>query len=218
MSIRTLDEWKCSQRTPFHQDHWQVYCPNLFVMSRTRTDVAYEPPSTVKSLHDRRLAIYRSSTVLAWRFAVLEVHLIPFVKDGDNSVGNGARDMLVLSTYLALSFCLGVVVSGQILTYWSVEPPAVRPPQERGPSQDGLSDSGTSDRLQGREVKRTWARVCVMWHWAFSLIAGTVSFITQVLLFVWPEELNFVRIVVSIITVFIVLLSSVFLMSSFRKR
>ncbi|KAF8270093.1 hypothetical protein EI94DRAFT_1723844 [Lactarius quietus] len=104
--------------------------------------------------------------------------------------------MLVLVTYLALFFCLGVVVSGQILTNGFVEPP-VRPPQERDATQGGLPDRGTSDRLQSREAERTWVRTCVWWHWAFSLIACTVSFITQVLLYVWLEEPNSIRIVVS---------------------
>ncbi|KAF8263380.1 hypothetical protein EI94DRAFT_593075 [Lactarius quietus] len=172
-----------------------------------RTDVAYGLPSTIKSLNDRRLEIYRGSTILARRFAILEVHLLSFAKNDanfGNNVGNSAKRTLVILTYLALFFCLGAVVSGQILAYWSVELP-VRPPQERGLVQEGLPDSGTLDVMQNHGVKRTWIRIWVIWHWAFSLIAGTVSFITQVLLYVWLEEPNSVRIVVSIITVFVVL-------------
>ena len=162
----------------------------------------------------------------ARRLAVLEVHLLSFVKNDanlDSGVGNSAKYALVLFTYLALFFCLGAVVSGHILTYWSVAFP-VRPPQERGLIQEGLPDSGILDLLHGYSDKHTWVRVCVMWHCGcpvftippcpssspritglFSLIAGTVSFITQVLLYVWLEESNSVRIIVSIITVFVVL-------------
>ncbi|KAN0139306.1 hypothetical protein V8E53_002807 [Lactarius tabidus] len=175
------------------------------MMSR-RTDVAHELPSPIRPLNDRRLAIYRSSTVLARRFAVLEVHLLSFVKNDanfDNSIGNSAKNTLALFTYLALFFCLGAVISGHILIYWSMEFP-MRPPQERVSVREGSPDGGTLDR-RSHEVERTWVRVSVIWHWAFSLIAGTVSFMTQVLLYVWLGEPNYVRIIVSIITVFVVL-------------
>ncbi|KAH9169364.1 hypothetical protein EDB89DRAFT_2073054 [Lactarius sanguifluus] len=160
-------------------------------MSR-RTDIAYELPPTIKSFNDRWLATYQSSTVLAGRFAVAEIHLLSFVKNEanfDKSVGNSAKCALLISTYLTLFFCLGAVVSGLVLTYGFREHSA-RASQER-------------DLLQNYGVKRTW--VWVMWHWLFSLVAGVASLITQVLLYVWLEEPNSVRITVSIIAVFIVL-------------
>jgi hypothetical protein len=154
--------------------------------------MAYELPSTVKLSNDRLPEMCRRSTVLAGRFAIMEVHLLSFVKNDanfDKSVGNSAKHALSMFTYLALFFCLGAVVSGNILTYGlgGLPMPAS---QEMGPSQSN-------------RVKRTW--VWVMWHWVFSLIAGTASLITQVLLYVWLEEPNSVRITVSIITVFVVL-------------
>lgn len=176
---------------------------------------------TVASLSRVSVVCYQ-----ARRLAVLEVHLLSFVKSDaslDNGVGSSAKYTLVLFTYLALFFCLGAVVSGHILTYWSVELP-VRPPRERGLIQEGFPDGRILDPLHGHSAKRTWVRGCVMWHCEcpvltirpcppsspritglFSLIAGTVSLITQVLLYVWLEESNSVRIIISIITVFVVL-------------
>jgi hypothetical protein len=87
----------------------------------------------------------------AGRFAIMEVHLLSFVKNDanfDKSVGNSAKHALSMFTYLALFFCLGAVVSGNILTYGlgGLPMPAS---QEMGPSQSN-------------RVKRTW--VWVMWH------------------------------------------------------
>ncbi|KAI9463947.1 hypothetical protein BJY52DRAFT_876594 [Lactarius psammicola] len=174
-------------------------------MTSRRTDIAYEPPSTIKSMNDRWLATYRSSTILAGRFAVVEVHLLSFIKNDanfDKSVGNSVKHALLIFTYLALFFCLSAVVSGLILTYGFGELP-LRASQEGDSIQQGLLDTGTLGPLQSYGIKRTW--VWVMRHWVFSLVAGTVSLITQVHLYVWLEEPNSVRITVSIITVFVVL-------------
>ncbi|KAH9023324.1 hypothetical protein EDB85DRAFT_1870811, partial [Lactarius pseudohatsudake] len=143
-----------------------------------------ELPSTIKSFNDRWLATCRSSTVLAGRFAVVEVHLLSFVKNEanfDKSVGNNAMHALLISTYLTLFFCLGAVVSGLVLTYGFGE----HPPRA---SQEGGSYG----------IKRTW--VWVMWH-----CGRPYSRFSRVLLYVWLEEPNSVRITVSIITVFVVL-------------
>ncbi|KAI9463950.1 hypothetical protein BJY52DRAFT_876783 [Lactarius psammicola] len=174
-------------------------------MTHRRTNITYELPSTVKPFNDRWLAAYKSSTVLAGRFAVVEVHLLSFVKNDanfDNGVGDSAKHALLMFTYLTLFFCLGAVVSGLILTYGFGEF-LVRTSQERDLIRQGLVDSGTLYPLQSHGVKRTW--IWVMRHWMFSLIAGTISLITQALLYVWLEEPNSVRITVSIITVFVVL-------------
>src|SRR6266702_7521129 len=57
-------------------------------------------------------AVSRVSMVYqAGRFAVVEVHLLSFVKNDanfDKSVGNSAKHALLIFTYLALLFCLGV--------------------------------------------------------------------------------------------------------------
>lgn len=101
----------------------------------------------------------------ARRFAILEVHFLSFVKNNanfDNSIGNGARNTLVLLTYLALFFGLGAVISGHMLTYWPMRLPMQ--PQERVLIQDGFPDGGTLGRSQNHEFKRTWVRVSVMWH------------------------------------------------------
>lgn len=170
-----------------------------------RTNIAYELPSTVKSLNDSWLSTYQSSTVVAGLFAVVEVHLLSFVKNEANfhrSVGNNAKHALLVFTYLALFFCISAAVSGLILTDEFGELP-VRASRKRDPIQQGLFDSGTLDLLQSYGAKRSW--IWIMWHWVVSLIAGIISLITQLLIYIWLEESNSVRITLSILTVFAIL-------------
>ncbi|KAH9056289.1 hypothetical protein EDB87DRAFT_1258240 [Lactarius vividus] len=171
-----------------------------------RTNIAYELPSTVKSLNDSWLATYQSSTAVAGLFALVEVHLLSFVKNDANfhrSVpANSAKHALLIFTYLALFFCVSAAVSGLILTDEFGELP-VRASRKRDPIQQGLFDSGTLDLLQSYGAKRSW--IWIMWHWLFSLVAGIISFITQILIYVWLEESKSVRITLTVITVFAVL-------------
>ncbi|KAN0132151.1 hypothetical protein V8E53_009917 [Lactarius tabidus] len=170
-----------------------------------RTNIAYELPSTVKSLNDSWLSTYQSSTVVAGLFAIVEVQLLSFVKNEANfhrNVGNSAKHALLIFTYLALFFCISAAVSGLILTDEFGELP-VRASRKRDPIQQGLFDSGTLDLLQSYGAKRSW--IWIMWHWVFSLIAGIVSLITQILIYIWLEESNSVRITLSILTVFAIL-------------
>jgi len=43
-----------------------------------------------------------------------------------------------------------------------------------------------------------------MWHWLFSLAAGIISLITQLLLYIWLEESDSVRITITFISLFAV--------------
>lgn len=97
-------------------------------------------------------------------FAVVEVHLLSFVKNEANfhrSVGNSAKHALLIFTYLALFFCISAAVSGLILTDEFGELP-VRASRKRDPIQQGLFDSGTLDLLQSYGAKRSW--IWIMWH------------------------------------------------------
>jgi len=142
---------------------------------------------------------------VAGLFTLVEVQLLSFVKNDANfhrSVENSAKHALLIFTYLALFFSISAAVSGLILTDEFGELP-VRASRKSDPIQHGLFDSGTLDLLQSYGAKRSW--VWIMWHWAFSLLAGTISLITQLLLYVWLEESNSVRITLTILTVFAVL-------------
>ncbi|KAI0247261.1 hypothetical protein BJV78DRAFT_950422 [Lactifluus subvellereus] len=184
--------------------YWHQLRPTRFIMYR-KTNVAYELPSTVKSLNDGWLTTYQCSSILAGLFAAVEVHLLSFVKTDSNyqkDIGSPARHALLIFTYSALFFCISAAVSGLILTDEFGELP-VRASRKSDPIQQGLFDSGTLDLLQSYGAKESW--VWVMFHWLFSLIAGAVSVLTQVLLYVWLEESNSVRITLSVIGVFAVL-------------
>ncbi|KAH8976725.1 hypothetical protein EDB86DRAFT_3094681 [Lactarius hatsudake] len=175
-----------------------------------RTNIAYELPSTVKSLNDGWLTTYQSSTVVAGLFAVIEVCLLSSVKNDANFdrnvVGNSAKDALLIFTYLGLFFSVSAAVSGLILTDDFGELP-VRASRQRDSMEEGLFDSGTFkgtlELLQSYGAKRSW--IWVMWHWLFSLIAGAVSLTIQVLIHVSLEESRPVRITLTVITVFAVL-------------
>ncbi|KAH9056283.1 hypothetical protein EDB87DRAFT_1257901 [Lactarius vividus] len=166
-----------------------------------RTNIAYELPSTVKSLNDGWLKTYQISTVVAGLFAVVEVLLLFFIKNGANFhrsiVGNNTNNALLVFTYLGLFFSISAAVSGLILTDDFGELP-VRASQ-RDSMGSGWFDSGTWQLLQSYGAKRSG--ILVMWHWLFSLIAGTVSLIIQVLIYVWLEESKSVRTTLTVITV-----------------
>ncbi|KAI0263547.1 hypothetical protein BC834DRAFT_844438 [Gloeopeniophorella convolvens] len=166
------------------------------------TNVAYELPSTVKSLNDGWLTTYQSSTVVAGLFAIVEAHLLSFVKDEQHfhkHVGNSAKHALLIFTYSALFCFLSAAVSGLILTDEFGELP-VRASRKSDPIQQGTFDSGVIALLETYGAKRGW--LWVMWHWLFSLLAGTVCLVTQVLIYVWLEESDAVKITLTIVTVF----------------
>ncbi|KAI0271228.1 hypothetical protein BGY98DRAFT_1100289 [Russula aff. rugulosa BPL654] len=170
-----------------------------------RTNIAYELPSTVKALNDGWLTTYQISTIVAALFVIVEVNLLSFIKDESNysrHTNKSARHALLVFTYSALFFCLSATVSGLILTDEFGELP-VRASRKKDLIQEGVFDSGALDLLRTYGAKRSW--IWVMWHWLFSLIAGTISLITQVLLFIWLEESDSVRITLTFISLFAVL-------------
>ncbi|KAH9035760.1 hypothetical protein EDB85DRAFT_1862769, partial [Lactarius pseudohatsudake] len=163
-------------------------------------------PTTVKSLNDGWLTTYQSSALNSRGAWQVEVRLLSFVKNDANFdrnvVRNSAKDALLIFTYLGLFFSVSAAVSGLILTVDFGELP-VRASRQRDSMELGLFDSGTSELLQSFGARRSW--IWVMWHWLFSLIAGTVSLIIQVLIYVSLEESKPVIITLTVITVFAVL-------------
>jgi hypothetical protein len=142
-----------------------------------------------------------------------------------------ARHALLLFTYSALFFSLSATLSGLILTDEFGELP-VRASRKKDPIQEGVFDSGALDLLRTYGAKRSW--IWVMWHCAFppslqcsffmrmfiltypvgcggvllglfSLVAGTISLLTQLLLYIWLEEPDSVRITLTFISLFAVL-------------
>jgi len=132
--------------------------------------------------------------------------LLSFVKDDSNfenrDLNKSANHALLIFTYCALFFCLSATISGLILTDEFGELP-VRASRKRDPIQQGTFDSGALDLLQNYGAKRSW--IWVMWHWLFSLIAAAISLITQLLLYIWLEESDYVRITLTLITLFAVM-------------
>jgi len=167
------------------------FSPIPSVMYR-RNHIAYELPSNVKSLNDGWLATYQASMALAGIFVGVEVPLLFFFKTDSNfpnGIGSDAQQALLVLAYINLFFSLSTAMSALILT------------QE-------LLDGGP-DPLRGCEGRPLL--IWLTWHWMFSLIGGTIFPIVQLLLYVWLEESNFVRITLSVIAVFAALPITVFL-------
>ncbi|KAH9018217.1 hypothetical protein EDB83DRAFT_2320969 [Lactarius deliciosus] len=166
-----------------------------------------ELPSTVKSLNDSWLATYQSSTVMAGLSAVIEVHLLSFIKiDANphrNVVGNSANMAFLIFTYLGLFFSVSAAVSGLILMVHFGQLPVWAARARHTPLEFGLFDNGTRELLQSYGAKRSW--IWAVRYWLFSLIAGTVSLIIQLLVYVWLEESKPVRIALTVIVAFAVL-------------
>ncbi|KAF8265864.1 hypothetical protein EI94DRAFT_263494 [Lactarius quietus] len=146
----------------------------------------------VKSSDDGLLAIYEGSMTVIGIFVGIQGPLLFYFLNDSNFQKSGS---VAKQTLLALALCglflsLSAAVAGLILT------------NELGktPTPQQLSDGETPDTSRGYEG-RAW----VKWHWIFSLAAGIVLPVTQVLVYVWLEESNFVKITLSIITVFSVL-------------
>jgi len=137
-------------------------------------------------------------------------------------LNKSAKHALLIFTYSALFFCLSAIISGLILTDEFGELP-VRASRKKDLIQQGTFDSGALDLLQNYGAKRSW--IWVMWHCEFgrylsstaqprfmtyfaglfSLIAAAISLITQMLLYIWLEESNSVRVTLTLITLFAVM-------------
>ncbi|KAH9049832.1 hypothetical protein EDB83DRAFT_2226738 [Lactarius deliciosus] len=178
-------------------------CPLLTSFDSIQDDL----PSTVKSLNDGWLTMYQSSTAVMRLFAVIEVHLLSFIKNDvnfhRNIVGNSAKTALLIFTYLALFFSISTAVSGLILMAHFGQLPVWAAWARHTLLEFGLFNNGTWELLQSYGAKHSW--IWAVWYWLSSLIAGTVSLIIQVLVYIWLEESKPIRIALTVIVVFAVL-------------
>jgi len=116
-------------------------------------------------------------------------------------MASGGRPV-VIPAPSSFIFSISATISGLILTDEFRGLP-VRASRKKDPIQQGVFDSGALDLLQTYGAKRSW--IWVMWHWLFSLVVGTISLVTQVLLYIWLAESNSVRITLTFVTIFAVL-------------
>ncbi|KAH9980254.1 hypothetical protein BGW80DRAFT_1454755 [Lactifluus volemus] len=173
-----------------------------------KTNIAYELPSTVKSLNDNWLTTYQCSAILAAAFAEIEIHFLSFVKDNMNfqqdHLESPARHALVILTYCALFLFIGAAASGLILTDEFGELP-VRASRRSDLTQRGLFEKGSLDLLQSYGAKQSSVWVSPIIVGLFSLIAGIVSLLAQVLLYVMLEESHAAKITLSVVGLYAVL-------------
>jgi len=153
---------------------------------------ANKAPDTVKSLDDVLSTTLQTSLTVVGIFVGVEFPLLFFFKNDSNfpRSGSATKQVFLASAYCGLFFTLSAAVTGLILS--KLRKTLAQTSQE--------SDWETTDSSRGHRCRAllTW----VTWHWIISLIGGITLPIAQVLLFVWFEESNAVRISLSIITVF----------------
>ncbi|KAH9037760.1 hypothetical protein EDB84DRAFT_1480526 [Lactarius hengduanensis] len=142
-----------------------------------------------ESLSGGRSTIYQASITVVTVFMSVEVPLLFFIKDDSNfpkSIESHAKQVILTFAYTSVFFSLSATISGFILPYMPVKLPAQMP-----------------QASQGYEARPplTWLEL----HWMLSLIGATVIPIAQVLLYVWFEESNTIRITLTAITVFALL-------------
>lgn len=150
----------------------------LFVQARL---YQWTVTSTVPLWDDNWLP---ASTTVTKALAGVEVYLLSIVKSNSNLHGSNTKLAFLMSTYSALFFFLSAALSGLILTNMFEEFPARA-------IQWG----------SGSKRSCVWA----MRHYMISLIVGTISLITQVLLYGWLEESILVKGTLLIVMAFAVL-------------
>ncbi|KAN0135053.1 hypothetical protein V8E53_006944 [Lactarius tabidus] len=113
-----------------------------------------------------------TSITVAKVLAGVEVYLLSVVKSNSNSQGSNTKHALLMTTYSALFFFLSAAFSGLVLTnvFGEVAARAIQ---------------------RGSGSKRSW--VWATRHYMISLIVGTLSVISQLLLYGWLEESIFVK-------------------------
>ncbi|KAH8986904.1 hypothetical protein EDB92DRAFT_1222750 [Lactarius akahatsu] len=172
---------------------------------RSRTNIAYELPSTVKSLNDGWLSVCQTAAAASGLLAVVEVVLLTFMKNPVHYTHphtRAARQALLAFSYCALVFSCSATISSLVLTDEFGELP-VRASRKSDPIKQGLFDSSSASLLEVYGARRSWR--WVMWHWLFSLTAGVACLVTQILIYVWIEEPLSVQITVSCVAGFGVL-------------
>ncbi|KAI0291656.1 hypothetical protein B0F90DRAFT_341033 [Multifurca ochricompacta] len=153
-----------------------------------RTDVAYELPSTIKSLNDGWLSTFQTTAAASGLFAVVEVVLLNFIKDPVHYTHphtRAARQALLVFSYCGLLFSCSATISSLVLTDEFGELP-VRASRKSDPIKQGLFDSSSASLLEVYGARRSWR--WLMWHWLLSLTAAIACLITQILIYVWIEE------------------------------
>jgi len=153
-----------------------------------RTNTTHKLQDTV---NDSRSATYQTSITVAGIVVGIEVSLLIFMKTDSNFSKGIGNDALLVLTYSTLFLSLSAAASALILTHMLGKIPAQTPKEPDREIPDSLRGYESSPLL-------TWIRR----HWVFTVIAGTVLPIVQLLLYVWLEELTFVGITVSVIAAF----------------
>ncbi|KAI0259384.1 hypothetical protein BC834DRAFT_635958 [Gloeopeniophorella convolvens] len=167
-----------------------------------RTNVAYELPSTVKSLNEGWLSTCQTAAAVSGLFAVVEVLLLAFIKDPVHYTHphkHAAIQALRAFSYCALFFSCSAAISSLVLTDEFGELP-VRASRKADPIKQGIFDSSSASLLEVYGARRSWR--WVMWHWLFSLMAAVACLVTQILIYVWIEESLSVQITVSCVACF----------------
>ncbi|KAI0048456.1 hypothetical protein FA95DRAFT_1490776, partial [Auriscalpium vulgare] len=140
-------------------------------------------PSAVQSLVDAWTSTCQTVAIVFGLLLVAETQLLVFVTDASNTSSNSAaHNALLCFTYIAVFFTLSTSVSSLVLTMGLNELP-LRASSKPGLMDEGAFYSGPLAMLRFFGMRRSF--VWLLWHWLFTLQAGILCILTQILLFVW---------------------------------
>jgi len=155
-------------------------------------------PSTVESLRSGWLGTFKSAAVVSALLAGTAGQLLVFVKDADNlpTTPSQARTCLILLSYLALVFNCSAAITSLILTDRLGEL-LVRASRRPHPFLEGTTSTTASSLkiLKRYGIGASWN--LVMCHWFFCLLAGITCIMGQILLYIFLQESNVIKITIT---------------------
>ncbi|EDR09440.1 uncharacterized protein LACBIDRAFT_319040 [Laccaria bicolor S238N-H82] len=166
----------------------------------------YQLPSTVQSLQGGWQLTCQSGTMVSTLFVIAATQLLAFFKNPNHfsttqNNSEGALRALIIICYASLFFNASAAISSFILMDKLGELPFRAASKRQSILPSGGTITGNSEDLLKRYgVGKLWT--VLVWHWFVSYMIGTISIITQVLLYVWLQESKEAQIVLSCIAGF----------------
>lgn len=139
-------------------------------------------------------------------FVIAATQLLAFFKNPNHfsttqNNSEGALRALIIICYASLFFNASAAISSFILMDKLGELPFRAASKRQSILPSGGTITGNSEDLLKRYgVGKLWT--VLVWHWFVSYMIGTISIITQVLLYVWLQESKEAQIVLSCIAGF----------------
>ncbi|KAI0263579.1 hypothetical protein BC834DRAFT_971263 [Gloeopeniophorella convolvens] len=154
----------------------------------------------VENATKHKLSTYQAAAVVSTVLAGLESQLLIFFKTSFNPAQSPKQNILSLMialTYIALIFSVSATISSLVLTEnFGDVPRMVARLRERLRSGAAPSPTTFGDQIAPRRWR--WME----WHWLFTLVVSVLSLLVQIMLYIWLQEKNAMKVTISIASVF----------------